>query len=201
MSRFEDEKADIDLERQVKGRYRTYADLGLGGSIATLGRMIMSNFTGADAFTGRLADGRKLSEQSTDIANMKMNLMEIQFGLGIAAACLFVGHLLGEADDDDKWLQVTFNLLYRNFQDTIFYLDPSTTMDILRAPIPAMSVITDIQKAIGVTLGELTGDDPADISRIILKWTKAGVPIPFTALINKVDYIMNQNLSDIAKSR
>lgn len=196
-SRFESESPDIQLGRKVKGRYITYKELGIGGSLLTLLNQYMSLFNkSTDPFDMRKSDGSRMEE--VDIENMKKNFAELNAGLLLYAAFWMMAAALGD-DDEDQWMQVVANMFYRNYQDVIFYVSPSIAETVTRSTIPALGVIRDVSGAVTATTKYLTKDD-YEFQKMLLKWTKAGLPVPAAANVNKFNYMMNHDLSDLSKS-
>lgn len=199
-SRFEDDHYDPQLDRQIRGRYRTAMSLGWG-YFPVIGRQLMSMFTKADPFSGVYKrDGKELDD--TDKANMRRNLVGLAFTMTFTGAGLMLKHLLDGGDDDDdnglQELQLVLNLTTRLRQDLLFYSSPEVFDTVTRNLIPASDVITDYIKLFKAT-GRLLFDDDYEVQQWLLKVTKAGLPIPQATLVNKVKFMTERDIDDVLK--
>jgi hypothetical protein len=197
-NRFQDERYDSYLERQVKGRYRTVADLGFGGTMKVLGRSLANLVPGvkSNPYTGALLpNGKDLSTSEVDIENMRRNMSELSFFMGITAMILMLKHL-GKGDDDDKMnpgLRILINMLIRGKQDIDFYASPQVADSVTRNIIPATQVIKDYMALLKAS-GKLITDSDYGYEEWLLKVTKAGLPIPEAALVNKIKFMATKDL-------
>lgn len=200
-SRFQEEHYDKYLERDVKGRYRTMLQLGVGKSFIVLLRQLLNLVPGVkmDMSNGvTLPDGRKLSESAVDMENMRRNFSEMAFGLSIAAAILMLKHIRDADDDDDKnfSLQLLINMLIRGKQDINFYASPGVFDAVTRDIVPATNVLKDYWKLVTAT-GKVILDDDYEFDQWMLKMTKAGLPIPQATLVNKTKYMIGKDLDTL----
>jgi hypothetical protein len=129
MSRFEETKYDNDLERNVKGRWRSYS---------TFGKALVDNKT----------NFKKLFEslEPIDKANMKSNLIELAILTAVASLVAVLKALKGE-DDDDELSVLTFivNQGNRITRDILFYTIVSSDFDkLINDPLPATKLFSDI---------------------------------------------------------
>ena len=137
--RFEEERYNNALQRNVKGRYRTYYDLGLKKSLQTLLRLAITR--GKDsAFSG--LEGREDLEIVKE--NMKKNLREIYFKLSMAGVYL----ILSGGSNDDDWLKrrsrnLALNTVLRLQDDIEFYYSPKAFDNITRSALPVANLIKD----------------------------------------------------------
>jgi hypothetical protein len=196
-ARFEDKKYDVQLERWIKGRYRTAMDLGLGAYISINLKQLASWFVSIDPFTGARIDGKPL--EAVDIENMRKNFTGLMFTLSSMAAIMMLKYLF--LDDDDKkdgafsTLMITMNLMNRVNQDLQFYSSPDVANTIVRNVVPAMDVINDYNRARkafvkAVMEEDYTWDEAA------MKFTKA---TPYLNLINKFNYMTSRDISDMSR--
>ena len=159
--RFMSEYYDYDLGRSFKGRYRTFADIGFGQSFKSMFSLMFRSKESAE----QKLEGDNISKD--DIANLKMNLKELQ----ILAGLVFFGFLLRSAmpedDEDDEMLrgtmQIFINQLYRIEQDIYFYVSPRTLEDILRNPVPVFRLFIDYINALQASIDYLS--NPAEYER------------------------------------
>lgn len=190
LQRIGDEKYDMLLKRNVKGRYITYKDLGFKQSIKVLAQL--STGQGDKAFEklfdskGRLIEGDALRIVKE---NMRKNLV------GLAQLVFFTGltytleNLAFDDDDDEKRMVRNYliNMSIRLTDDLLFYSSPGSFENITRTAIPAASLITDAYKFLDAAGQAIVGEDtiPTGIkagdSR--LAWRTAKL-FPFTSAIS-----------------
>ena len=194
-NRFQKEHYDEYLDRQVKGRYTTISELGLGATLTIMGKQLLNLIPGVhrDITTGL---DRPLSEVDTE--NMRRNFAEIGWLLTITAAVMMLRHLNSDPDKDKKnrIIQMLINQLIRNQQDINFYVSPQVFDTVTRNIVPATQVLTDYMKLVKAT-GQILTDDDYTYDKWLLKVTKAGLPIPQATLINKTKFAMEKDLGDI----
>lgn len=190
-ARFEDERFDSQLGRQVKGRYRTYSDLGVVGSMTTLFKQGMSTFLNIDPFTGRKRNGEKLND--VDIENMRRNFAEAASYLTVMAAIIALRQQMNKDDDNspeakrDKAIGKTLlNLVIRNRQDIEFFGSPDMVTNITSSLVPAMKVWVDFNRATKGTIKYLGQSEDAKNavkgSDVVEKWMKT---MPYTSIYGK----------------
>lgn len=196
-NRWNEEKYDIQLQRVTKGRFTTYKDLGIGGSLRVLLKQFASIVAKTDPFTGQhRMDGKPMND--ADIENMRRNFAEINFYLMIIGAIMMLRSLGGDDDDESQGMQILINMILRMKQDVAFYSSPEVFDTVTRNAIPAFGVIKDYTRLMDATWKIMTEDDyTAD--RWLLKMTKAGLPIPQATLVNKIKYMSERDLDDIAR--
>lgn len=205
-SRFEPERFDSQLGRTVKGRYLTYKDLGVVGSISTLFKQGMSTFLQIDPFTGRKRDGSKLSP--VDVENMRRNLAEAASYLGVFAAIVALKQQLNSNDPNspqakrDKAIgQTLLNLIIRNKQDIETFTSPDVLNNITSSLIPAMKTWVDFKRAMDGSMkyiGQQTGMEesrtPMKGSALTEKWMKT---IPYATMYPKFKTMWSRSLDNI----
>lgn len=197
-NRWDEERPNLQLGRNTKGRYTTYKDLGIGGSLRTLLKQYVSWVTKIDPFTELYhTTGEPATE--ADIANMRRNFAEINFYLMVVGAIMMLKSLAGGDDDDESQaLQILINLIIRTKQDLSFYSSPEVFDTVTRNAVPAFGAIKDYSRLMDATWKIMTEDDyTAD--RWLLKLTKAGLPIPQATLVNKIKYMSERDLDDLAR--
>ena len=202
-TRFEDERFDPYLKREIKGRYRTYADLGLGGSLLTLGRQLASVVTKQDPFAGtRVRKGEEMVPMSdADKTNMRRNFAGVAFTLGLFGAIVLLKAAISGAEDDEEdktALQIMLNMIIRQKQDMMLYASPSVFDTVTRNLIPATDVINDYMKLVAAT-GKFMFNEDYEFEQWILKVTKAGLPIPQATLVNKIKFMSERDIDDVLK--
>lgn len=202
-NRFQDQRYDIGLERDVKGRYRTLADLGIRGSLTALFLRSVQGLAPGKAmdFSGLLLpNGKDMSTSAVDIENMRRNIAEMAWLMGVTAMILA---LRGMKDDDEPnpMLQVVLNMLVRGQQDLELYASPSVFDTVTRNPLPISQVFKDYYAILPATHKLIMGEDSSGndfgYDDWLLKLTKAGLPIPQAALINKTKFMFQKDLGDM----
>lgn len=203
-SRFEPERFDSQLDRTVKGRYRTYGDLGVVGSVTTLFKQAMSTFMNIDPFTGRKRDGSAL--QPVDVENMRKNLAEAASYLIVFASVVALKQQLNNSDPNspqatrDKAIGRTLlNLIIRNKQDIDTFASPDVLNNITSSLIPAMKVWVDFKRAMDGSISYLKDTDHSDSkgpkgSAVLEKWMKT---MPYTTMYPKFKSMWTHDMDNI----
>lgn len=197
-NRWNEEKYDIQLQRNTKGRFTTYKDLGIGGSLRILMKQFISVVAKTDPFTGEHhMNGEPIRD--VDIENMRRNFAEINFYLMILGAIIMLKSLHGDDDDDESQsMQILLNMILRMKQDVTFYSSPEVFDTVTRNAVPSFGVIKDYIKLMDASWKIMTEDDyTAD--RWLLKMTHAGLPIPQATLVNKIKYMSERDLDDLSR--
>lgn len=197
-NRWAEEKYDIQLGRNTKGRFTTYKDLGIGGSMKIILKQYASIVSKVDPFTGEhKTNGEKITE--ADVENMRKNFAELNFYLMIIGAVMMLRSLVGGDDEDDSQaMQIVINMILRMKQDVAFYSSPEVFDAVTRNAVPAFGVIKDYSKLMDATWKVMTDDDyTAD--RWLLKFTKAGLPIPQATLVNKIKFMSERDLDTLSR--
>ena len=114
-------------------------------------------------------DGR-MSE--TDAANMKANMMELHFMLGIMALMLL---LRAAVPDDEKKDNFTYNflinMLTRQQNDIMVFANPMTFEQINKNVLPVMSILTETSSLVDAVKDEFS-DDERQAGRSFVKLAK-----------------------------
>jgi hypothetical protein len=198
--RWEDEKFDVQLGRKIKGRYRTYADIGLSGSITILLRQFAGMVSSRDYFTGIVRkDGVPVAASEVDMENMRRNFTGMLWALSLMGAILSLKALMPDDDDEENFLKeslmIVLNLSNRVNQDLQFYSSPDVANNLIRNAIPAFDVINDYIKAVKATQKAIRSDD-YDWDEAALKWTKA---TPYLNQINRIKFMTSHDISTISR--
>lgn len=199
-NRFEGKSFDIQLGRERKGRYRTYADLGFFQSISVLGKQMLSAvpFVKLNPFAkAKLKNGDEMSP--TDIANMRRNLAELSWFLLMFGASQMIKALATDEDDEKQkmWFKFWANMATRSYQDISVYASPSTFDQILGTPAPSLGTVNDAIKFFTASFKLMTDDDYTS-EQWFYRLTKAGF-IPQTALINRFKTMTEKDLSSLSR--
>ena len=102
-------------------------------------------------FSGRMSE--------VDAANMKANLMELHFILGMIALMLL---LRAAVPDEDRKKNFTYNMLInlisRQQNDMMVFANPSLLEQMNKNILPVMSILSDVSK-LGVSLKNEFSED------------------------------------------
>lgn len=207
-TRFKPEYYDVTLERAVKGRWRTYGDLGIFTSGMIICKQLLASLPGVkiDPFKGTtFKDGKSLSESAVDMENMRKNFSGLAWTVGITATILM---LKASASGDDKKSkkarkrQLLINMLIRNQQDLMLYSSPSVFNTISGNFLPATQVLTDYWNAMVASGHYMTADKKHDRDAFT-KWAKkiarAGLPHPVATQYNKIETMVTRDLDKLQR--
>jgi hypothetical protein len=154
-NRWGPEYYDNQLEREVKGRYRSYATVYQqeGGFLSTITYVLKNLMLKTVRSKMQLGELTKVDE-----ANMKRNIAELQIVLGIMMVIAILKNL-AEGDDDDDVYKLIANTFIRLRNDTLLYANPGIFQDITRSFIPAISYLDNVTKVITGTYKYITDED------------------------------------------
>jgi hypothetical protein len=184
-TRFESLDFDRQLDRDIKGTYRTMWDVTLEfGFMKTLKSFAQVAMRSKNGLEG-LPD--------VDKANFRKALSEMTWVLGMVASGLLIEGLADDDDDDDaaKARNIVLNQIYRLQADLTFFDNPTSFNSIITNPIPAMRLFTDFSKAMSATWKLATQDEDLDkrskmtAEKVTMKWLKN---LPFGSQIPKAIY-------------
>lgn len=142
-NRFQEHRYDNQLGREVKGRWVTYADLGIFKSLGTLLKQAAYMDS---AFKD--SDGNYIMER-VDIENMRRNLAELASWGSIVFIMTMLKYAIDGDDDDDMqagMIRILINAFFRSQQDIYTYISPSTFYNVIHDPIPVTKIILDAGK-------------------------------------------------------
>lgn len=145
-TRFEKETYNDNLQRLVKGRYRTYAtlysQLGAVKTGSLMFQALMHNFAFRNMSDEQLkasgVEGAEFSE--TDLENIRKNASGLKW---LIVVFTMLGMIKAALDDDEDNIGVVNFLLNqggRLQQDLNFYANPSTMGDITKNIVPAFKL-------------------------------------------------------------
>lgn len=204
-TRFGSERYDPLLQRDVKGRYRSFGTLGIATSFFIMARSVLDSMPGihVDRFKG-LTDKEGNGIKDIDMENMRRNFAGMAWTVGITASMLMLKSFIGtnqgkKKDVDQEALQMVLNSLIRNQQDLMMYSSPGVWDTVTGDIVPATSVINDGIRAMKATGHYFFGDTHKDkhaFDTWLLHLTKA---TPILDNINKAKYMMTRDLDDIQK--
>ena len=101
-------------------------------------------------------DGR-MSE--TDAANMRANLMELHFMLGLMALMLILKAAVPDEEKKNFSYNFLINMIIRQQNDIMVFANPMTFEQINKNLLPVMSVLTDSNALIKAVKNEFSDDD------------------------------------------
>lgn len=168
--RFAHEHYDRQLGRTIKGRWITYRDVARDHGVSNMTSRIMKGFF------NKAGLGEDLTE--IDLQNMKSNVTELRLYLGLMAVGVLMKMALEDDDDDEGNLaiisgRILLAQLYRVEKDMVFYMSPSTMIEITKNPIPAMKTFSDFSKAGAGTMAYLQKGEEYQGLEPWYKWMKA----------------------------
>jgi exodeoxyribonuclease-5 len=207
-TRFKGQYTDANLGRDVKGRWRTYQDLGVLNSGLVVARQLLASLPGvkSDPFRGvTLRDGKPLSDSAIDVENMRKNFSGLAWTVGITVSILMLRAMGGDQhkkDKDARRRQLLINMLIRNQQDLMLYSSPSVFNTISGNFLPATQVIVDYINAMKATGHYMFGDTEKEkhaFDTWVKKVTRAGLPHPTFTLYNKVETMMTRDLDKLQR--
>ncbi len=185
-SRFRNQDYDLQLNREYKGRWVTYYDLGLKKSLTTLLKQITYQDSAFKGITNPL-----------DVENMRKNLGELGVMAGIALLISALKGIAKGGDDDEESIlrhmaMMLSNQIYRGYQDIWFYINPMTVYQIMRDPVPTTKSVTDVIKAVDATSRWAVSSDYTGTAPYV-RWAQA---TPFFNQIPKINYLATRAVSD-----
>ena len=131
-------------------------------------------------------------------ANARRALSEIGMYISILAIGITIKSLIlsSGGDDDDKYklaaIRYAYNLLYKSQQDLGLYFNPVELGNMTKNPIPAISVIRDLQRAINSSIKAISDDDYQ--GNPYKAW---GKNLPIVRPIIQTESLFEKNLDDI----
>jgi len=179
--RFQAKRYDEYLGRYVEGRYVTAFHLGFKKSLKTLYKLTLD-------LMGIEQDWKYLPVRDREliIANMRRNLMEIYLYMAMLATYLLIKASIDDDDDEDKWGTITaLNTLNRVMQDTTFYLSPKTFIEIVKDPIPLLSLAIRAGRGVGAAMDLIMDSGELTDRQIELNWRKITSNFYFINQYNK----------------
>lgn len=161
-NRFQSERPSVILERQVKGRYRSFYEsktkegdpVGVGRSLQlTLQEM-------ARLLTKGLYNPKGVNSLTdVDKANLKKNARELNIYMSIMVLCLLLKGLKDDDEEDDYFLTFAINNFNRLQDDIDFYTNPLSFEQLQRNTIPALGLVTDVTKLFKASYRYLNDED------------------------------------------
>lgn len=185
-SRFQNTYKDEQLGREIKGRWVTYYDLGLGTSVKTLVKQILHM---NNTFVN---NGKQMND--LDVENMRRNLAELLIYSSLVTAATMFKYMLDGDDDDNEMagpMRLIMNSVFRAQQDIYMYISPQTFYNILHDPVPLTKSITDLGKAIDASWRYAS--DSTYQGNLVNRWLSVA---PLTTQVPKLGYLYNNYIGD-----
>lgn len=98
---------------------------------------------------------------------------------------------LDDDDEEDPNMKMSINMINRVLQDTTFYLSPSTFIQIVKNPIPILSVPIRLTRGVNSAI-DLTLDQELTESEKEQKWRNITANIPFINQYGKIFNLQNK---------
>jgi hypothetical protein len=143
-SRFESERYDINLGRETKGRWRSYAVVFNDEKfkdMSTIEKLIFN-------FKALLFKSTQEELSELDAANMRKNAMEL--AIWVAISVIMTALMSGDDDDDDEKrtaaTNYVMNLGFRLQTDIEFFISPIAAEKLIQQSVPPLQFVTDLAK-------------------------------------------------------
>jgi hypothetical protein len=155
MHRFGREMLDPNLQETVKGRYRSYTKVltkeGQEIMFKDIMKLLLRGFFSNKAFDS-------LSDLDRD--NLVRNMREFQIvtTLGVATYLIMAAFAGDEPEKDHKVLNLMINMLSKTQVDMMFYLNPSSTSQVLNNLVAPINTVNDMIAIWGAIQKTIEGD-------------------------------------------
>jgi len=169
-TRIETYKEDDQMGDPVKGRYRTYKDLGFANSVKIMKSILLKNLAVGEEFN---ADNK---EMQTDLDNMRRNLKEIQWFLMMSAAMLIANLAFDDEDEKAEGYRLAYKTVSRLQDDVSLYMNPKALMDMFKNPSPLLRTIDNVVNIPSVVTKYATSDDARHDETYLIKGTFRAIP-------------------------
>lgn len=176
-TRTETSGRDYQLGDQVKGRYRTFKDLGFYGSVKVIKEVLAKNY-----LKSKKGEIDFSSEESQlDFENVARNLKEIQWMLTMLG--LFIVANLAFDDDDEKTegYKTLTMLIGRMQSDITLYMTPQGMADLWKNPTPIFRTMDELVGAVTSVYDYTFSDSPNHDLDYMIK--NVSDPIPGVKLL------------------
>ena len=151
-NRFGEERKDILLGTETKGRYRSYINFATNED----GKFDFDELKNNLIWLIGLSGNTNLKE--IDRAAMRKNLAELGLLVSLSTMILLVKHLAEGADDDEWYYTYLLNNLIRAESDLTMFMGPYAWQKVIRDPIPLTSIIRDVYDVLPATANYITGN-------------------------------------------
>jgi hypothetical protein len=161
-NRFQSERPSVILERNIKGRYRSFTDSKTkdGEEVSMLTSFKFTVQEMARILTKGLYNSQGIN-QLTDIdkANLQKNAMELNIYLGLLAVAAILKSIGDDDEENRYYLNFLLNNINRLQDDVTFYSSPISFEKLQRNAIPAFSFVTDLVRVGNATVKYINGED------------------------------------------
>jgi hypothetical protein len=161
-NRFQSERPSVILNRQVKGRYRSfYQAKSTEGDPVGPGRSLQLTLQEmARLLTKGLYNSKGINSLSdVDKANLKKNARELNIYLSVLVLSLILKGINDDDEEDFFLLTFLINNLNRVQGDIDSYVNPLSFEKLQRSTIPAFGLLVDIQRLVKASYRYLNGED------------------------------------------
>lgn len=146
-SRWGGERYSEVLGMSLKGRYNSLFSLATDADTGDIGfKVLVKNLFNF------VVKGEQGTLSDLDYENMKRNKAELLYWMSMIVLGLILKSMFAGTDDDDdkakRWaLRGLMNTNHRLIQDIQFYINPMTLADLVKSPVPAISLLSDTWRA------------------------------------------------------
>jgi hypothetical protein len=161
-NRFQSERPSVILNRQVKGRYRSfYQAKSTEGDPVGPGRSLQLTLQEmARLLTKGLYNSKGINSLSdVDKANLKKNARELNIYLSVLVLSLILKGINDDDEEDFFLLTFLINNLNRAQSDIDSYVNPLSFEKLQRSTIPAFGLLVDTQRLVKASYRYLNGED------------------------------------------
>jgi hypothetical protein len=158
-NRFGEEKRDFLLKEDRKGRYRSYGLFGGKNNFLRNedGKIDLNQVKDNLNWLIGLNKNNKMSD--LDKINLRKNVSEIAMITAFTILMLIMKAGLKDQDDDQKRVTTyILNSMMRAQSDLTFFMSPASFNQIMRDPIPLMSVLKNTIDLQGAAFATITGN-------------------------------------------
>lgn len=205
LTRFGAERMDPFLQREVKGRYRSYATLGLFTSSVVMMRSLLDQIPllNVDRFKN-LKDREGNEIKDVDKENMRRNFAGLAWTVLLTTAIMGLRATLSgtqgkKQSSEDRRTKLLMNMLTRSYQDLMQYSSPAVFDTVTGNLMPVTSVVTDAYKAMVASGHYLFGDTHKDKHAFDTWRKKITKATPVLNNINKAEYMFSKDISTIQR--
>lgn len=176
-SRLEDAKFDYKLGREIKGRYRTYMDLGIVGSLVGVLQVYQSWFFGRSSTSFdnlKTSNGEPISQ--ADILNLYRNTVEASFIISLISLGYLLSYLRDDDDENKEAYMFAINQMLLIERD-LSAVSPNTIQELVGGNlIPSWSIVRNLSNATSASLRFFTDNDEFKFEEWLYKISKV-IPV------------------------
>ena len=191
-NRFESQRFDDKLNRDIKGRYVTYSDLGILGSLIGIVKVYQSWITGDKSYKNLRNNKTNEKISDLDAINLSRNTIELTMILALMGLGAVLRNLAD--DDEDNAPLVFLNNQISLIQRDLTTASPTVIVELLGGnAVPSLSVFLNIYALIPASI-KLVSDDDYEFSKFMYKVNKV---IPVLNILSQYEYQSQHYVDDL----